>query len=787
MKLFARSLALFSVTALSSASLASAAFAQATPGGAPDFAGKIGQTRAESTPAYPPRAEAPKGAPNVLVILLDDAGFAATSTFGGAARTPNLDKLAADGLRYNRFHTTAICSPTRAALLTGRNHHQVGFGNVTEISAGFPGYSSVWNPQTASIAKILQGNGYSTAAFGKWHNTPRWEVTPAGPFERWPTRLGFDHFYGFMGGEDKQWEPNLYKDTQPVDAGNRPEDYHLTNDLVNKAIGWVDDHDANAPAKPYFLYVAPGAVHAPHDAPREWIAKTKGRFDQGWDKFREEAFARQKRLGVIPANAQLTPRPDGIPAWSSLTPEQRKLYAREMEVYVAMLEQTDAELGRLIDTLRKRPGGENLLIFFIAGDNGGSAEGGLDGLISNELAVAAGADNSLPTIQANFDKLGSKEVDSHYSVGWAWATNTPFQWTKQVASHFGGTRNPLVVSWTGHTAQPGKIRSQFGHVNDIAPTILDAAGIAFPEAVDGVKQLPFEGKSLVASFKDPAAPEQHRQQYFEIMGNRAIYKDGWVAGAKRSYKPWNLMREIAKVYVDDTANDRWELYNVDKDFSEAKDLAASDPAKLEELKAEFVKEGFRNNVFPLLPLPLGAPSSVDPARRNFTFGPSVNSVPQVALPNLTLAHRFEAKIDGDGASSSGVVLANGGRLGGWALFVKDGKLTFEDNEFGQKRITLGANEALPKGPVTVGFEFTPDPSAGKGPAVLSRDVPSGRITLLVNGKPVGETAVAQFPTTAGSFSEGFDIGQDRGSPASNDPAARQRFNQPLSNVNLQLK
>lgn len=783
MKLFVRSLALLSVTALSTG-----AFAQATSAGAPDFTGRIAQNRAESTPAYPALPQAPKGAPNVLVILLDDAGFAATSTFGGGARTPNLDRLAADGLRYNRFHTTAICSPTRAALLTGRNHHQVGFGNVTEVSSGFPGYDTIWKRDTASIARILQLNGYSTAAFGKWHNTPKWEVTPAGPFERWPTRLGFDHFYGFMGGEDKQWEPNLYNDTQPVDASNRPPDYHLTNDLVNKAVGWVDDHAANAAGKPYFLYVATGATHAPHDAPPEWIAKNRGRFDQGWDKYREEAFARQKRQGIIPADARLTPRPDGIPAWSSLTPEQQKLYAREMEVYSAMLEQTDAELGRLIDTLRKRPGGDNLLIFFIAGDNGGSAEGGQDGLISNELAHAAGADNSFAAVQANYDKLGSKFVDSHYAVGWAWATNTPFQWTKQVASHFGGTRNPLVVSWTGHTAAPGRIRSQFGHVNDIAPTILDAAGIAFPDQVDGVKQKPFEGTSLVPTFTDPAAPETHKQQYFEILGNRAIYKDGWVAGAKRSYKPWNLITELAKVYVDDTANDRWELYNVDKDFSEANDLAASNPAKLEELKAEFVKEGVRNNVFPLLPIPLGAPSPVDPARKSFTFGPSVNSVPQVALPNLTLEHRFQARIEGDAAAASGVVLANGGRLGGWALFVKAGRLVFENNEFGQKRVTVTSTEALPKGPADVGFEFVPAAKGDKsGPALLSREVPGGTIRLLVNGKAVDETVVGQFPATAGSFSEGFDIGLDRGSPVSDDRVAQQRFNQPLGPVGLQLK
>jgi arylsulfatase A-like enzyme len=764
-----------------------AATAQTAPAGE-TFAGKIGLTRATSVPAFPKPVQAPARAPNVLVILLDDAGFAATSAFGGLARTPNLEMLAAQGVRYDRFHTTAICSPTRASLLTGRNQHQVGFGNLQDLAAGFPAYNSVWKKETASIARILKDNGYSTAAFGKWHNTPAWEASSAGPFDRWPTGLGFDHFYGFLSGEDDQFEPHLYDNTTQVAPPATPaQGYTLTTDLVNKAIGWVDDHDALAASKPYFLYFATGAVHQPHDVPQSWIDKNKGRYDAGWDAFREETFARQKRLGVVPADAKLTPRPAGLPSWDGLSADQKRLYAHQMEVYSAYLEQTDAEVGRLIAEIRKRPGGDNTLIFYIVGDNGGSAEGGLDGSIANEGASATGAPHDVATQLAKIDKLGGPEVASHYAAGWAWATTTPFQWMKQVASHFGGTRNPLIVSWPGHTTAPKQIRTQFGHVNDIAPTILDAAGIAFPEQIDGVKQLPFEGTSLVPTFTDPKAPETHRTQYFEIFGNRAIYKDGWVAAAKRNYLPWQLIEGLQKVYTDDTAKDRWELYHVDRDFSEAVDLAAAEPAKLAELKAAFDKEAVRNGVYPLVPLPGGAPTFYAAGTTRFTFGAATGALPRAAFPELSArAHRFEVDLGGNPSQGNGVLLADGGRLGGFALFVRAGKLVFDNNAFGQSHQQVEASEPLPDRPVTVAYEYQPA-SAGPGaPSLLTRATP-GTIRLFVDNKQVAQGEIGAFLSASGAYSETFDIGVDRGSQVSRDPAGQARYSQAITETRLALK
>lgn len=793
MHVFTRAALLLAASSLATSALTTGAMAQeARINGAEVFTGRVGLTRADSAPAFPAPPQAPKGAPNVLLVLLDDAGFAATSAFGGVPRTPALEKLAAEGLRYNRFHTTAICSPTRASLLTGRNQHQVGFGNLADIPAGFPAYDTIWKAETASIARILQGNGYSTAAFGKWHNTPKWEISSAGPFNHWPTGLGFDHFYGFMSGEDNQWEPHLYNDTTAIPAPATPEQgYHLTTDLVNKAVGWVDEHDALAPQKPYFLYFATGAVHTPHHVPQEWIDRNKGRFDGGWDKYREETFARQKKLGIIPADARLTPRPEGIPAWSSLSADERKLYARQMEIYSAFVEQTDYEVGRLIQTLRARPGGDNLLVVYVVGDNGGSAEGGTEGRITNEGASASGAPHDLPTQLAHIDALGGPELSNHYGAGWAWATTTPFQWMKQVASHFGGTRNPLIVSWPGHTSQPGAVRSQFGHVNDIAPTILDAAHIAFPTEVDGVKQTPFAGHSLLASFTNPKAPEEHTEQYFEIFGNRAIYKQGWVAAAKRNYRPWELLENLQRVFLDDPGNDRWELYDVAHDFSESKDLAATNPAKLEELKAEFVKEGQRNGVFPLVPLPMGVPTLLDPKLRSFVYQADIGPLPQNAVPDLSKAHSLTVAIKGNAAAGQGALVAEGGRLGGFVLYAKDGKLVFENNAYGLRRDRVVSAAKLPQGAATVGYEFVPaQPPGGQARggqgAFFSRPA-SGTIRLFVNGQPVGEGRIADFPTSIGAFSESFDIGQDRNSPVGSEAAARQPYSEVLGETRLELK
>jgi len=457
-----------------------------------------------------------------------------------------------------------------------------------------------------------------------------------------------------------------------------------------------------------------------------------------------------------------------------------------MEVYSAFIEHTDAEVGRLIQDIRSRPGGQNTLIFYIVGDNGGSAEGGLDGSLANEAASGTGGQASLETQRAQIDKLGGPDVANHYAAGWAWATTTPFQWMKQVASHFGGTRNPLIVSWPGHTDLPGAVRGQFGHVNDIAPTILDAAGIAFPESVDGVQQIPFEGRSLVPTFKDPKAPEAHREQYFEIFGNRAIYRDGWVAAARRPYLPWKLIESGLSVYTSDPATDRWELYHVDQDFSEAHDLAAKEPARLAELKAEFEKEGLRNGVFPLLPAPVGAPSLYDKAATRFAWQPGIGQLPRNALPDLSgRAHRFEVDIKGDAATGNGVLLAEGGRLGGFALYVKQGRLVFENNVYGQSHQAIVSGDALPSGPLTVAYEYAPEQSTAKG-TLFNPSVP-GAVTLYVNGKQVAAGPIGKFLTAVGAYSEGFDIGLDRGSLVSADPAGQLPYSQALGEVRLVLK
>ncbi|MFT9019039.1 arylsulfatase [Acetobacter malorum] len=769
----------YAVSLFAASSLSAAAFAQPAP-----------QAPAPRVvpPAYPQAPRAPQGAPNILLVLLDDAGFATSSAFGGKARTPNLERFAAEGVRYNQFNTTSICSPTRAALLTGRNHHQVGFGNLMDIPAGFDGYNTVWKPQTASVARILQLNGYSTAAFGKWHNTPRWETSAAGPFNHWPTGLGFDHFYGFLSGTDDQWEPHLYNDTTQIPNPATPEQgYHLTKDLVGKAVSWVDDHEVLAGNRPYFLYFATGAVHMPHNAAPEWIAKNKGRFDEGWDHYREEAFARQKQLGVIPADAKLTPRPAGLPAWSSLSAEQKHLYAHQMEVFSAYMEETDQQVGKLVDTLRARPGGDNLLVFYIVGDNGGSGEGGLEGTIVNEGASGVGAPDSFALQVANYNKLGGPDVANNYAAGWAWATSTPFQWMKQVASHFGGTRNPLIVDWPGHTQASDKVRTQFSHVNDIAPTILDILGVSLPEQIDGAQQIPFEGHSLLPTFTNPAAPEAHTKQYFEIFANRAIYKDGWVAAARHDYEPWNLLHEVQKLYTSSTQNDRWELYHIATDYSEADDLAAKEPQKLEELKKEFTAEAQRNGVFPLLPPPVGAPTIVAPDKHDFTYPSDISGLPPNAIPVLAgRAHRVETEVDTASDNGRGVIVAQGGRLGGYVLYEKDGHLVFENSIFGQTHEVIAASERLPAHVVKVGYAFTPD--AGHAPhGGLWQPPTDGTVQLLVNGKVVTQGKIHKYPAVAGSYSETFDIGQDRGSQVSHDLAGKSPYGGKLGVTHLTVQ
>jgi len=767
--------------------LAGPAFAQLVlPRPDEPFRGKIAPTRDHAVPDWPQAVKAPTGAPNIVLILLDDVGYAAAGTFGGPAATPELDRLAAGGVRYNDFNTTAICSPTRASLLTGRNQHQVGFGNLQDVPAGFPGYNTIWHRETASVAEVLRLNGYSTAAFGKWHNTPIWEISPVGPFDHWPTGLGFEYFYGFMGGESSQWEPRLYRNTVPVEPpGGFLHGYHLTTDLVNDALHWVREHDAVSPDKPYFLYFATGAVHAPHHVPKPWIDQYRGRFDRGWDRLREESFARQKKLGVIPAEAELTPRPKELPAWDGLSADQKRLYARQMEVYAGFLSQTDFEVGRLLRGVRDADPGANTLVLYVVGDNGGSAEGGLEGADAN-TAVIDGEKDDLATQISHIDDLGGPYFDNHYAAAWAWATSAPFQWMKQVASHFGGTRDGLVVSWPGHTAQPDVVRGQFSHVNDIAPTIYAAAHVVFPEVVDGVKQLPLEGRSLLATFTDPLVPTGHNEQYFEIFGNRAIYKDGWVAGARR-YAPWEIFINPGKVFSTDFDKDRWELYHVAEDYSEAHDLAAQNPGKLAELKAEFDREAVRNDVYPLVPIPIfGAPSPIA-GRKHFVYGAGVDRIPPDVVPNLAgRSHRLTAEIEVPAKGGDGVIVAEGGRFGGFSLFVKGGRLIYENNTLGRLRDQIVADRALPAGHATVVFEFSPDGKPTGPPSLQNRRFQSGEGRLLIDGKQVGAGHFAQFGGFADAINETLDVGLDSGSPVSRDYLAPYPYAGVVTRVTIDL-
>jgi len=730
------------------------------PKPAPSFTGKIGPTYQESTPDFPKPITAPEGAPNVLLILTDDTGFGHAATFGGAAATPTLDRLAANGLRYNRLHTTALCSPSRAALLTGRNHHSVGTGVIIEMGTGYPGYTGMVPNTAAGLPTVLRLNGYSTAAFGKWHNTPATEISPAGPFDRWPTgsTWGFEYFYGFMNGETHQYYPVLYRNTAPISAPRTPEQgYHLTENLADEAIGWINSVNATNPKKPWFLYFSTGGVHAPHHAPKAYRDKYKGRFDGGWDRYREETFARQKELGVIPANAKLTPRPQEIPGWDEQSAEAKKVYSRLMENYTGYLEHTDAQIGRVVDAVAASGELENTLVIYIVGDNGASAEGGLEGTV-NEIASLNGIQLGLPGLLAKFDQIGGPETEPHVPVAWAWAANTPFQWTKQIASHFGGTRNPMVISWPKRIAEKGGLRSQFHHLIDIEPTILEAAGIPEPQVVNGITQKPIEGVSMVYTFDAAVAPERRKAQYFEMMGNRAIYKDGWVAATRHGI-PWMTAGQATGFDAD-----VWELYNIDEDFSEAEDLAARNPEKLTELQAAFEAEARKYDVYPLddrmaarfdmtqRPNALAGLSS-------FTYGPGVNYIGESATLNThNVPFTITAQLDTGTGAADGVIAAMGGTSSGWSLYVKNGRPNFYYNFFEVAGYRARSSASLPKGKSVVRVEFTPEEAGYGKPA---------NVRLLLNDKEVGAVRVEKT-VPVGYGAEGFDVGMDNISAVSPD-------------------
>ncbi|MCP3733537.1 arylsulfatase [Sphingomonas sp. RP10(2022)] len=710
-----------------------------------------------ASPPAPLQRQAPKGAPNVVLVLLDDVGFGTTSTFGGPVDTPALTALAAQGLRFNRFHTTAMCSPTRASLLTGRNPHATGVGAVVTDSR--PGYTGLHGRDTATIAEILRENGYSTGAFGKWHQTAAWQTSPSGPFDAWPTGEGFERFYGFEGGETDQFEPSLYDGTTPVP---RPAGagYHLTQDLVDHGVDWFRTLASVTPDKPFFLYLAPGAIHAPIQVPPEWIARYKGKFDQGWDKLREETFARQKRLGIIPANTELTPRPAGMPAWDSLSPDERRFASRVMEAYAGFMAHTDAQIGRLIQSLKDAGKFDNTLFIYVVGDNGASAEGGLGGSL-NYLGALQGMPETLKSKIDHIDTIGTRHANAHINAAWAWAADTPFQWTKAVASHLGGTRNGMVVSWPARIHQPGGLRSQFGHVNDVVPTILDAVGLPAPATVLGVPQKPMNGTSLLYTFDDAAAAEQHRTQYFEIFGHRAIYHDGWMASAFHTRLPWGGALGAGKKPFEE---DRWELYDLRTDFSQAHDLAAREPARLREMQALFTTEAAANQVLPLMGQQFGGGGlpTLATGQASQTYHRGAVGIPESALPRIfNRPWSVEADVTAR-AGARGVIATLGGSDAGWSMYVDPKRRpVFTYRLYNIATVTL-RGKALPVGPAKLRFDFVP---VAKG---LGQPV---RLQLIVNGTPVAQGMVPTSPMAF--YSPGgntFDVGVDTGAPAGDYPA-----------------
>lgn len=716
--------------------------------------------------AYPPIEPLlpPEGAPNVLIVLLDDVGFGASSAFGGPCDTPNAEKLAAGGLKYNRFHTTALCAPTRAAMLSGRNHHSVGMGSITETATSAPGNSSLKPNTKAPLAMTLKLNGYSTAQFGKCHEVPVWQSSPMGPFDAWPSGGGgFETFYGFIGGENNQWDPALYEGTTPVEPPATPEEgYHLTEDLADHAVNWIRTQKALMPEKPFFVYFAPGATHAPHHVPKEWADKYKGKFADGWDVQRERTFAKQKELGVIPADAELTPRHAEIPAWDDMPDELKPVLEREMEVYAGFLEHTDHHVGRVIDAIDELGILDDTIIYYIIGDNGASAEGTVNGAF-NEMANFNGmAALETPEFMASkMDEFGTPTSYNHYAVGWAWAMDTPFQWTKQVASHWGGTRNGTIVHWPKGITEQGGLRTQFTHCIDVAPTILEAAGLPEPTMVNGVMQSPMEGTSMLYTFDAPDAPERHDLQYFEMFGNRGIYFKGWSAVTKHR-TPWVMVGGTMVAFDDDV----WELYDGSVDYSQASDLSAEQPDRLHELQRLWLIEAVKYNVLPLddrtadriNPETAGRPTLIRGNSQQFFAGMgrlSENSV--VSIKNKSFSVTAEVTVPDGGAA--GVIIAQGGRFGGWSLYLVESRARFTYNVLGIQAFTTEAESAVPSGTHQVRMEFAYD---GGGLAK------GGDVTLYYDGEAVGTGRVGATQPMVFSADETTDVGYESGTPVSAD-------------------
>jgi arylsulfatase A-like enzyme len=732
-----------------------------------------------ATPPARFEVKAPKGAPNVLIVLIDDMGFGQSGAFGGPLNMPTVERLAQNGIRYNHFHTTALSSPTRAALLSGRNHHTTNTGSIMETSTAFPGNTGQRPESVAPLAAMLRYNGYTTAHFGKNHETAAWEVSPSGPTDRWPTRSGFDKFYGFMGGETNQWAPAIYDGMTKIEVPKDP-NYHFMTDMTNQAIRWMQSVKSLTPDKPFFMYFAPGATHAPHHVPKEWIDKYKGKFDQGWDKLREETLARQIQLGVVPAGTTLAPKPEAIKDWDKLTADEKKLFTRQMEVFAGFAEYTDTEIGRLVSAITDIGQLDNTLIFYIVGDNGASAEGGMNGLF-NEMTYFNGVQETVQDVLKHYDELGGPNAYSHYAAGWAVAGDTPFTWTKQVASNYGGTRNGLVVHWPKSIKAKGEIRSQWHHVIDIAPTILQAAGLPEPKTVNGVPQTPIEGVSMLYSFNDAQAKDTHLTQYFEIFANRAIYHDGWLAGTVHK-APWEAKPRAT------LEQDTWELYDTRTDFSLANDMAKSNPAKLKELQDLFLKEAVKYKVLPIDDRSLERVNAALVGRPDLMAGRTSLTVYEgmtgmsenVFINTKNSSYTITAEVEIPKGAANGVVLAQAGRFGGWSLYLKNGRPTYTYNFVGLTRFTVASPTPVPPGKATIRYEFTYD---GGGLAK------GGLGAIFVNGQKVAEGRIERTQPMIFSADEGADVGEDGETPVVEDYGipAPYKFTGKISKVTIDLQ
>ncbi len=750
------------------------------PPPAPKFGGVINETDKTSKPWWAPRVVPPKGAPNVLLIMTDDQGYGVSGTFGGVIPTPALDSVAASGLRYTEFNSTALCSPTRAALITGRNHHEVGFGVIAELSTGFPGYDSYIGQNNATIGEILKENGYSTSWFGKNHNTPPAAYGAGGPFDQWPSGMGFDYFYGFMGGETDQWQPYLFKEHSQIYPWINHPGYNLTTDLADEAIRHMRELQAANPDQPFFVYYVPGGSHSPHQPTPEWIAKFKGKFDMGWNVMRDQIFANQKKLGVIPADAKLTPWPDSLPTWDSLTPDEKKLYAHQAEVFAAYTAYTDYEIGRVIQEVKDEGKADNTLIIYIDGDNGTSPEGTLRGTPNQFTAYNGILDIPVAAQLKYYDAWGSQMTYPHMAVAWSWAFDTPFKWTKQIASHFGGTRQGMAISWPGHIDDPGGVRTQFHHVIDIVPTILEATGVQAPETVNGIKQNPIEGVSMAYTFKkaNADAPTTHHVQYFEMAGNRGIYQEGWYANTTPPVAPWVLNAPMPPI-----EDYKWELYNLKDDYSQDNDLAAKMPDKLKEMQALFMEQAKKYNVLPLSNAQFQRAIEPRPnpaaGKTLFTYKGSTIGIPDSSAPNIIdKSYTITADVTVPAGGGEGVIVTDGGRFGGYGLYLLKGKPVFTYNFLDIARFKWTSPDVLAPGKHRIVFDFVyAGPGLGKG----------GVGTLTVDGKTAQTQTIPHTIPLLAVSDESFDVGADTRTPVDDqDYQIPFAFNGAIDNLAFKL-